>query len=181
MFYLTFCLVGKNHLTSLSYVADDANNNSGARGRRLRRNRDVRCGAATAAGRRVQPRSERLRGRLRPRRAGGHGRRQDDTLRGHADGGRLRAVARVQAGPVGVRGRVVPASGTAARVQPGRAARAHGRAQGHRRRAVRHRAKDLRGRACPRVRALRPGGVPTPGRILQLSIGRPKITVGLQI
>lgn len=73
--------------------------------------------------------------------------------------GGLRADRRVQAGPVGVRGRVVPAGGAAAPVRPGRAARPDGRAQGDGRRAVGQRVQDVRGRARARSRG-GGGGVP---------------------
>jgi len=121
----------------------------------------------------VRPGGSRLRGRLRLRRrtTGARGRRRQvrdgGTLRGRllGSGGRLRAVHRVQAGPVGVcGGLVVPAGGTAAPLQPGGAARAHGGAEGDGRRTVRHRAQNVRGRArpgagasAPRVRSDRGG------------------------
>lgn len=145
----------------------------------------------------VQPGGSRLRARLRLRRrtTGARGRRRQvgdggtlrrrlraagDRLR--ASGGRLRAVHRVQAGPVGVRGLVVPAGGTAAPLRPDGPTRAHGGAEGDGRRAVRRRAQNVRGRARPRAGASAPrvrsdrGGA---GPVLQLlSSGRPQVEEG---
>lgn len=171
-FYILFHTA--DELVSLSgRNGDDA-------GRLQRRNRGL-CGPGTATAAAVAPfraRDRRLRSGLRLRRRRPGTRRRGPCGPGHqqqvgpsatADRGRgLRAVRRVQAGPVRVRGRVVPAGGTAARVQPGFPAGAHGRAEGDGRRAVRHRAKDVRGRA-RRASGARPVSV------LQLSADRPKM------
>lgn len=184
MFYADEWILRANAATVLS----DRDGGDGARGRRRRRNRGARGpGTATAAavgpirarGRWLRPglRLRRCRPRARPRRrpGGGHGHRQDGALRGPADPGRVRAVRGLQAGPVRVRGRIVPAGGTAAQVQPGVPARPHDRAEGDGRRAVRHRAKDVRGRARrARVQAAR-GASAGPVTVLQLSADRPKI------
>lgn len=154
--------------------------------RRLRRNcGDVRGAATATVVGPIQSGSPGLRGRLRLRwcpsarcRPRGTGRQQDGALRRRADGGRLRAVRRVQARLVGVRGRFVPASGTATPVQPCRPAGAHGGAEGDGRRAIRYRAQDVHRRARGRVQASRSrrGGT-RPVDLLQLSGGRQKINI----
>lgn len=161
-------------------VGGHAGGVGGADRRRCRR--DGR-GAATAetAVEPVQPGSPGLRDRLRLRRcpgAGGRAGGQDGAVRGRAatGRGRLRAVLRVQAGPVGVRGRVFPAGGTVAPVQPRGAAGAHGRAESDGRRAVRHRAKDVRGRARARVQAAVRGAGRVTIQLLQLPVDRPQMS-----
>lgn len=175
VFYTDECIFRGNAATILSdHGGDDACS------RRQRRNRgSLGPGTATAAAvgpirtrdRRLRPelRLRRCRPRARRRRPSGHGHQQDGALRGPADLGRVRAVRGLQAGPVRVRGRIVPAGGTAAQVQPGVPARAHDRAEGDGRRAVRHCAKDVRGRARrARVQAAR-GASAGSVTVLQLS------------
>lgn len=115
-------------------------------GQKLRRWLRLRtgCGGCTGGGGRTSCCCRRRRGASRSRGLGHH---QDGALRRPTVGGRLRADGRVQTGPVGVRGRVVPASGTDASVQPGRPAGEHGCTESDGRRAVRDHPQVCGGRA----------------------------------
>lgn len=135
-------------------------------------------GPVQSGGTRLRPG---LRLRCRPtrarRRPSGHGRQQDGALCGRAHGGRICAFCRLQARPVGVRGRLVPTGRTVAQIQSGCTAGAHGRPAGDGRRTVGHRAENLRGRTGgARISAGRgPGGAGGAGPValLQLSADRP--------